>query len=268
MKTIDPSIKIGGALDNTDYTDKVLAIAGNSMDFLSIHCYPAYGGMEWDDYLGRSQLDTTLQSVESRIQKAPISEKKKQAMRIQITETGPISFSKNHPWDRDDTGRGLFIFNQIGEAIAYPRCDMGLMWTTHYRWDGKPGGPTDFALDQANNATALGKALGMWQHALLPQWVSITGSGRTLRTWASVDKKNKKLAVVLLNKWYHPQAISLSVNGCKSVSIVKGETYSGKTFDDPKPVIGPEPKAKITGNTLSMTLPANSITILNCQTTE
>jgi alpha-L-arabinofuranosidase len=260
MKKIDPGIKIIANGEQATWWATVLPQAAPHIDYLGLSNYPAWnytGGYKHyqahqPDFLG--VVRTATRAIE---QYAPVQDR--QRIKIMVTEFNAIDWSGS--WaNTNDLGHALFCFEMLGQHLNNPDIISANFWTTRWVKNTLATSVND-ALDSYGNLTATGKSLAIWGNYLLQQMVHTTSTA-TVRTFACLDPDTAKLNVFLLNKDSRPQQATISLLSYTPVFRGKRWEYSGKGPEDPFPVWAQKESFESNQPSLSLQLPATSVTVL------
>lgn len=123
LRSVDPSILIGAHGKGLAAWQTLLELAGNSVDWLSVHDYPAYG---WSSGYRPSPQDLTLETdfALQAIGDGPHT--------IGVTEINAIDWDPAGWPNRNDTGHALVVFDLIGQQLLKPKVSFVQLWNT--RW--------------------------------------------------------------------------------------------------------------------------------------
>jgi len=232
MKAVDSSIYIIPNGNDIEFSQTVLEIAGDYVDFLCISNYPIY---EYQAGYGtyRDTLQKIIYPVHNALQaidNADLTGK----MKIIVAEYGP--FDWGHMWPfLNDMGHALCNFEMTGLQLQVPENEFSLFWNT--RWinnDQDPNSVFD-ALDKHGNFNPNGFTLMIWGNFLGDHMVKTT-STLHLRTFASFVPDEKRLYFYVMNMLEEPQAVSVKLNGMDIENIVQAWELFGENPDDVNPV--------------------------------
>src|SRR4030042_3987649 len=232
MKTVDSSIYIIPNGNDVDFSETVLKIAGSYSDMLCISNYPIY------NY--RAGYDTyrdTLQDLISPATNALTAMKNAgspESMKIIVAEYGPFDWGRKWPMI-NDMGHTLCNFQMTGELLQIPQIEFVCYWNT--RWIENDLAKTSVydALDKHGNFNAIGWGMMIWGNYLGNEMIRTT-STLHIRTFASLDPKDKLLYVYIINKQGDSETINLNLNKYKVKSVVEAFELVGQGPDDLHPL--------------------------------
>jgi hypothetical protein len=121
------------------------------------------------------------------------------------------------------------------------------------------------AFDGNGNQNAVALSIDAWGSNLLDEMVETTDSSRMIESYASYDGASKHLNIFLLNKDYAPAQVNVSINNY--VQDFKGSVWQlhGSSVNDKFPEFARTDSVFEPGDINTLTLPANSVTILKLQ---
>jgi alpha-L-arabinofuranosidase len=261
MKAVDPTIKIIANGDKSSWWQTVLPNAAKHIDYLGLSNYPIWNFSGGYNYYKNNTPDligavrTASNAIDSH---APSSERSR--LKIIVTEYNAIDWSGQWP-DNNDLGHALASFEIFGDQVKHPRVEQAHFWNT--RWVNNTTQYNDIydAIDKNGNLNANGLSLSIWGNYLLKEMVSVNNSS-PLRNFAVYDKATNKLNVFILNKETSSQSVNLQLDNYISSSKVKITEFRGTGPSDVKPVLVFKDSLSLYSNSMSFTVPAPSITIL------
>ena len=232
MKAVDSSIYIIPNGNDVDFSETVLKIAGSYSDMLCISNYPIY------NY--RAGYDTyrdTLQDLISPATNALTAMKNAgspESMKIIVAEYGPFDWGRKWPMI-NDMGHTLCNFQMTGELLQIPQIEFVCYWNTRWIENDLDKHSVYDALDKLGNFNAIGWGMMIWGNYLGNEMIRTT-STLYIRTFASLDPKDKLLYVYIINKQGDSEKINLNLNKYKVKSVVEAFELVGQGPDDLNPV--------------------------------
>lgn len=278
MKGVDPSIKVGangpagaddvGALDNlngdaTPWWREVFGKAAGSIDFVSVHEYPCYAWYGYDYYrqnpvqmLGVSEVDKA-----ARKYGPPGLADRLRYLLTEVNSADWYAHPQNLGWKHVNTlGHALVLFDMLGQAVSDPKVVTTQIWAT--RWLGNDTKPELWdALDRKNDPLPTGMAVKLLAQGLGDRIVG-SSDAPGVRVVAACDDRKGKLTVYLLNKDAERE-VALRIDGEKVGALAQRQVWSGKGPEDTRPRLVSEPGVALLGGRGSVSLPAESLTILH-----
>ena len=277
MKAVDPSIMIGangpsatdgrGRHEGTahiSWWQEMFTVAVDHIDFIAVHAYSCW---KWGSYgyyrdhsPGYPEADRDCRGViEAAKRWGPpgLAER----LRVAVTEWNAADWSQPGWPFENDLGHGLVVFDLLGTMLTNDTIDMSQLWNT--RWTShRPDRPSMWdAVDDYNNLQPTGRALAIWNKFLGEQMVAITEPKR-MRTFASYTPKSSTLSVFLTNKDTQAQSITVKAGRAFAQATARRWVWQGKRPEDARPeLVGPA-RVKVHGGAMSVSLPADSLTIL------
>ena len=259
MREVDPTINVGpGLIGNGTYAETVIAAIAGSSDFTSAHQYASIFDTHWDwaNFTGDPVANVTR--MQSFVDQSVAPD-----LPILITETN----STGTRWDdgrQITTTKALVFFESLLRQHEKPNVVSSLMWSTHNPWAGENSGGdarNAFFNTDANGMTPNGRILARFESTTEPLLLPPSSDG-FVHMWTSIDPATNQMSIHLLNKEPIEQSINiefvggtLAGNGTRVALTSSGPDDSRPTWDSTAP-------ASVTGNTISTTLPATSMVIL------
>lgn len=201
MKAVDPSIQVGASGSDQTYYEGILATAGDSIDFLTMHPYPTYG-LSYPDY----QKQTLKVTKELTAAKAALAAYSTHSQRIWFaaTETAHLGAPNN-------LGSAVITAHILGELLKEPALRFIQFWGT--RWIASDTLPeSNDALDVHNQLTACGRALAIWGSALIGPMLATTSSMARVHAYASRNAAGR-VSLVLVNRSSESATVRATVPG-------------------------------------------------------
>ena len=232
MKAVDPSIYIIPNGNSTAFSETVLEIAGDYIDYFCISNYPV-----WEYKAGYATYRDTLQDLMHPVNRALTAIKNtglENDLKIIIAEYGPFDWGKYWPFI-NDMGHALCNFEMTGRQLHVPEIDFSQFWNTRWINNDSIENSVFDALDQHGNFNANGYTMMIWGNFLGDQMVK-TVSTIHIRSFASYVPEEKRLYVYLMNMMEEPQSISMDLEGFDVESILHARELVGEGPDDVDPV--------------------------------
>jgi hypothetical protein len=132
-------------------------------------------------------------------------------------------------------GHNLANFEMAGEQFLRPEVEFSCFWNTRWTTNDSVENSVFDALDKEGNFNANGYGLMIWGNYLGEQMVKTTSSV-LIRSFASIDRKQNKLFIYLLNKSDQPQVINLDIKGVQTDSVTQAWELFGTGPEDCDPV--------------------------------
>ncbi|MDQ7831171.1 MAG: alpha-L-arabinofuranosidase [Desulfovibrionaceae bacterium] len=277
MKAVDPSIQIGangpvlrdavGAYDEkagsfAPWWKTVFEIAGNDIDFVSVHEYPCLQWFGYDYYRtnpvrmdGVAQIDAAARDFGP-----PGLAGRLRYLLTEINSADWHGHPRNDGWKHENSlGHALVLLDMLWQGVCDPRVDTVQIWATRWMenavrpelWDG---------LDAGNQPLPTGTALSLVAGRLGDGPVATSGPG-DVPVFAAVDRRAGRLTVFCLNK-DTAREIELSVAGLHDARADR-LVWRGKGPDDLSPVLAPGGAVRFSGGRARVRLPAVSLTVLD-----
>lgn len=268
MKAIDPTIKIIANGDGNAWWSTVLPTAAAHIDYIGLSNYPCYnfsGGYTYyksntPDFMG--VVNNTINAINSY---APVSERSR--LKVITTEFNSNDWSGAWP-DANDMGHALAAFEILGEHLKNPKVEGALLWNT--RWVNNTTNQNDIfdALKSDGSLNPNGRALALWGNNLLNKMVAATGT-TGVRVYASYNAANNQLNVFLVNKQTTAQPVNLTLSNYISNAVAsRWELKGNGSPTDLTSSLVQGANVTAAGNTVALTVPAVSITLLKFQQPE
>jgi alpha-L-arabinofuranosidase len=203
MKAVDPTIKIGAngmrIKPNDDWWSRVMPIVKNNVDFLVTHQYSWQENYEaWRDSPDR--YDYNLQDAVKAIATY------QPGLKLNVTENSSFNPTAPHP---NSTWKMLHNFEMLGQTLSIQGVEFAHFWTS--RWLEKDSlAENNSAFDQDYQLTPMGYPLKVWNQFLKPQMLASSTAG-TVTTWASYDKSDRSLNILILNKSQAQQKVNIAL---------------------------------------------------------
>lgn len=235
MKAVDPSITISANGNNADYFKPIIQVAGDVIDYLTLSNYPV-----WDYTRGYLTYRDTLQHLTEPVDRALkaidlyATPAQKNKLRIIIAEYGPFDWGDKWP-HINDMGHNLANFEMTGEQLLRPEIEFSCFWNTRWTENDTLENSVFDALDREGNFNANGYGLMIWGKYLGDKMIK-TSATLHLRSFASIDTRNKKLFVYLINKGNAIHNARVEIKNHTVKSVLEAWELVGKDADDCDPV--------------------------------
>lgn len=277
MKAVDPSIKIGangpvmrdavGAYDEkagsfAPWWKTVFEIAGNDIDFISVHEYPCMQWFGYDYYRtnpvrmdGVAQIDAAARDFGP-----PGLAGRLRYLLTEINSADWYGHPQNDGWKHENSlGHALVLLDMLWQGVSDPRVDTVQIWAT--RWMENAVRPELWdALDAGNHPLPTGTALSFLAGRLGDGPVASSGPG-DVPVFATLDRRAGRLTVFCLNK-DTAREIELSVAGLLDARADR-LVWRGKGPDDLSPMVAPGEAVRFSEGRARVRLPAVSLTVLD-----
>ena len=168
MRAEDDSIFIGMNGYYEDFMLDVFNVAGEHVDFVSIHSFPIYGfGNGYVDYLSIGGYHyETYERFLAAVEKSTMSQEKKDGMFVIVSETGTVDWAyinNDKPgWAGNTAGHMIALFDILGRIGEMKRVRGGILaWASHWH-DERDGHDTFSMLDSSNDYKPTAYALWLW----------------------------------------------------------------------------------------------------------
>jgi hypothetical protein len=265
MKAIDPSIKIIANGKSGWWQTILQSNAVSKIDFLGLSEYPVLDYAGGYDYYRENDVNLTHE-VDLAIADIKLYAGASHKSRIKVIVAEYNSIDWNSGWPTvNNLGHALANFQMFGDMVVKPEVEAACMWNT--RWVENAVNPHSLydAFDSNGNQNAVALSIDAWGSNLLDEMVETTDSSRMIESYASYDGASKHLNIFLLNKEYAPAQVNVSINNY--VQDFKGSVWQlhGSSVSDKFPEFARTDSVFEPGDINTLTLPANSVTILKLQ---
>ena len=247
MKAVDTTITISANGNNEDFFKPVIQIAGDVIDFLTLSNYPV-----WNYSRGYLTYRDTLQDLIGPVDRAVNAinfygtEDQKKRLKIIISEFGPFDWAGTWP-HTNDMGHNLANFEMAGEQLLRPEVEFSCFWNTRWTTNDTLENSVFDALDKEGLFNANGYGLMIWGNYLGEQMVrTLThpdgvgvprrGGSVLIRSFASIDRKQGKLFIYLINKSDTLQSVHLVIPDQNIKEATQAWELFGRNSDDCDPV--------------------------------
>ena len=258
MKAVDPAIKVGpGILQQPEYYERVLKVAPDLVDFVSVHQYMHGQVKSCPDYAGWRDARSTFTFGVERAAKI-LAAAGRPRMEMLVTETGvsgpaPLGIVNN-------TYKALWWFETLMNELAQPQVAYTFYWGTHSPWnyhgeDAEPRGDVAVALRLRDNArTPTGEIIRIVNDHLLDSFVAAERVAGLVRAYALRSSDGRRAVLALLNKGESAQEVVVKWSGFSAGSLRRGTEFAGRTPSDVKPGTRTKSGLPLSADRLSTTL--------------
>ncbi len=262
MKAVDPTILIGANGSGGTWWQTVLSLAAPSIDFLSIHQYPAWNWKSYEYYRANTpdlvgELTTATNAINTH---APVADRSR--LFIAVTEANSADWSTGGWPGVNNQGHALALFEQLGRELSHPKVRFTQVWNT--RWVNNGSTPPELwdALTPSNGLHASGRVVSIWNTHLLEKLVS-SSSTAMVRTFTSHSPGTRQANVFLINKDTVARSAGVTVRPGVAAQSASRWTLAGTGSEDTQPVWSQGANVSVSNNQLSVTLPPVSITVVS-----
>jgi len=256
MKQVDAKIKIGCSGNSVDWFKRVLEVAGDDIDFLSVSNY--FSASSYGTYSTRPDRNLLSSSTRSALTALAGSEHKDH-IELLVAEFGAVDFGRPRKWQANDLGHAIVNFDMAGQILCNPRIKSAMFWTTRWMDDMNPV-RRSYALGTYNQIMPVGRPLAIWGRFLKRNIVATTSPG-DIPSFACYDPASKGLTVFLVNKCNEPKDVKLALPAESIYAARHRYEFSGSSPADMNP------QWRDLGSTQDIdrgvTLRATSITVLD-----
>ena len=268
MKAVDPSILVGVNGLSPPWWDTVLAIAGDSIDFLAVHAYPVGNWQHgYADFLSGGPAMTR----NARIAACAIAKAERRAGKerwfVAMTELGAIRFDDLGWRNTNDLGHALVLFDLVGRHLELPGVRFVQTWGTRFPGSQEPTKEQDEpnatdALAADNSLLAHGLAVSLWGRFLGDELV-FAKAPEPLIAYASRSTASGALTLYLLNAGAVALDAEIKVRGYAADATGAVWLFSGSDLQDAAPELRRTQDAVLRDGRLSLRLPAYSISVVS-----
>lgn len=265
MKAVDPTIKIIANGKSGWWQTILQSSAVAKIDFLGLSEYAVMNYTGGYNYYVQNDVDLTHE-VDLAIADIETYAAVPHKTRIKVIATEYNSIDWGNAWPSvNNLGHALVNFQTFGDLVVKPKLEAACMWNT--RWVENAVNPQELfdAFDSQGNQNAVALSIDAWGSSLLSKMVSATNDAGAVKSYASYDDDDKRLNIFLLNKDYSAQQVNVVINNY--VNDFKGAVWQlhGASVDDRFPEFARMDSIFEPADITSLTLPANSVTILKLQ---
>ncbi|QHI69090.1 GH39 family glycosyl hydrolase [Tichowtungia aerotolerans] len=230
MKAVDPTIKIGGPScdirHHEDYFEPLLKLAGEHVDFLSLHFYSLRSSLapEHELFQGLENLKPVTDRLDELV-------KKHQPARFGEIEYSITEWNSKLPKDQDAYRlfNGLWFASWIGEMIECG-IDSATVWDMFSGDDNGHG----MLVEQDGTYVPTGRTWGfwLWSHCMADTLVESSVDNNLLHVHATRDDDN--LYVMIMNESRTESfPVELNLNGFKATGGTVTTLSSREYFRNP-----------------------------------
>lgn len=267
MKAVDPSILVGVNGLSLAWWDTVLSVAGDSIDFLAVHAYPA---AEWlrgyeDFHAGGPSMTRNARIATQAIARQEETVRGRRWF-IAMTEIGSIRFDDRGWPNTNDVAHALVLFDLVGRHLLLPEVRFVQMWGTRFpggpRQAGERGQPdaTD-ALADDNSLLAQGLAMSLWGRFLGDELV-FARAPEPLVAYASRASASGALTLFVLNRGLAATDAEIHVQGYATDATGAAWLFTGDGLQDTAPELRRMQDAVLRDGRVLLKLPAYSISVM------
>ena len=168
MRAEDDSILIGMNGYYEKFMLDVFNVAGEHVDFVSLHVFPMYGFSNgYVDYVGSGgYYYETYERVLAAIDKSSMSQEKKDEMFVVVSETSTVDWAYINGgkagWSGNTAGHMIAMFDTLGRIGEMNRVRGGILaWASHWH-DEREGHDAFSILNSTNQYKPTAYALKLW----------------------------------------------------------------------------------------------------------
>jgi len=248
MKAVDSTVKVGVSWKANEM-QQLINLCGSALDFVTISNYTDGGGSAYSYYKGTNKVD--LLKVDENL-----------SLNTVISEFNHADWSGS-TWDlANNTGKGLIIFDLIGQILKSSKTEYGLLWNTRwYPTDGIYSENNGDAFDNLNSPLPVVQPLALWHQFLKDDLVQTTYGDRTTVSYAAYDQLTGDLNLFLINKETSANSVKVTINSDHTYGSAEVWQYKGRDEWDENPTLGQEGSVTASSNEIEYTLPSTSITV-------
>jgi len=248
MKAIDPTIKIGVSWKAHEMQE-LINLCGSALDFVTISNYTDGGGTSYSDYKGTRNVD--LLKVNENL-----------SLNTVISECNHADWSGS-TWDlSNNTGKGLIIFDLVGQIFKSSKTEYGLLWNTRwYPVEGIYSENNGDAFDNQNSPLPVVQPFALWHQFLKDDLVQTSNGDRAIVSYAAYDDDTGELNVFVINKETSAKNVNVSISSKNTYGSAEVWQYKGADEWDENPTLGQVGSANVSSNLIEYTLPSTSITV-------
>ena len=230
MKAVDPTIKVGGPscdIDHhEDYFEPLLKLAGDEVDFLSLHFYSLR-----DSLASESKLFDGLENLKPFTDRLDALVEKYQPQRIDEIEYAITEWNSKLPKDQDAYRlfNGLWFSAWIGEMMACG-VDLATVWDMFSGADNGHG----ILVRQGNTYVPTGRywAFWLWSHCMGDTLVASSINDDRLHVHAT--RKDDTLSIMVMNESRTASVpVELDLNGIEGANGTETTLSSREYFRNP-----------------------------------
>jgi alpha-N-arabinofuranosidase len=268
LKSIDPRIRIGANGMSGGWLRSLLtyqhptlgAYGAQAIDFLVVHSYPMYHSnfLQYQNnhnIFGRevsSAVNYALKDLPSTINVSHV--------RVAVTEFGALTYIGQQ---RNNLGLAIMTTELALALLSQPRVDYAELWNSRYINNFAAATPEESdAFSPTNQLHPSGLALSILSRFLKNRLVNVTGATTSLRAYASVSNATGEIDLFLINRSNSAQAIKIRVNGRTNPLSSTRYSLTGAAWTGFHPAFNSKGALNSKSSTLSLTVPATSVTVL------
>jgi alpha-L-arabinofuranosidase len=235
MRAEDDSILIGMNGYYENFMLDVFNIAGEHVDFVSVHLFPVYGyDNGYDDFLsGHGYFYDTYNRFLAAVNNSNMSSKKKNDIFVLISETSTVDWAyindDKHGWPGNTAGHMIAFFDILGRIGEMKRVRGGILaWTSHWH-DERKGSDSFSILDSTNKYKPTAYALLLWASLGDVEYVLREETGDLIKFVAKTSSGEKTL-VANIGNVAQDVKISISYHADSSGSTVIHKTINSNVL--------------------------------------
>jgi alpha-L-arabinofuranosidase len=214
MRAEDDSILIGMNGYYETFMLDVFNVAGEHVDFVSIHSFPIYGfENRYDDFLngGGYHYDTYNRFL-SAVYNSTMSQDKKDGIFVIVSETSSVDWAyinNDRPgWPGNTAGHMITLFDILGRIGEMKRVRGGILaWASHWH-DERDGHDTFSMFDSYNQYKPTAYALWLWASLGEVEYVWREETDDVIKFMARTTTGEK---ILIANKRNTPQDVKISL---------------------------------------------------------
>lgn len=230
MKAVDPSIMIIPNGNNEAWWKTVLPAVAPYIDAVCVSNYP-FTNCGATNVNVLEPVSIAARSIEQFI---PAD---KERLKIIVAEYGPFNWCPGGERSMLNTmGNNLLNMEIALRQMQHPQLLFSCFWNTRWIDDGGGKWAGFDALDKTGAFNANGHGLAAIGNFTGDKMVKVTGSSEELKVFASVDSKQQKLYLYLLNPTDKAIVIHEQIQGHKPGRLKQAWELAGNSADDTKPV--------------------------------
>jgi hypothetical protein len=229
MKAIDPSIMIIPNGNNETWWKTVLPVVAPYVDAICVSNYPFTNcGVTNVNVL--EPVETAARSIRQFI---PADQER---LKIIVAEYGPFNWCPGGERSMFNTmGNNLLNMEIALRQLQHPQILFSCFWNTRWIDDGGGKWAGFDALDKNGWFNANGYGLAAIANFMGDQMVKTSTSAEGLKVFASIDSKQHKLYLYLLNPTNKPIVVQEQIEGSKLRSVKQAWELAATSAEDTKP---------------------------------
>jgi|SRR6218665_1026045 len=230
MKAIDPSIMIIPNGNNETWWKTVLPAVAPYVDAICVSNYP-FTNCGAANVNVLEPIEIAARSIEQFIPED------KERLKIIVAEYGPFNWCPGGERSMFNTMGNNLLNTEIAlRQLEHPLVLFSCFWNTRWIDDGGGKWAGFDALDKNGYFNANGYGLAAIGNFIGNKMVKVTHSSEELKVFASVDSKQQKLYLYLLNPTNKAIVVREQIRGHKLRSVKQAWELAGNSAEDTKPV--------------------------------